>query len=353
VNVDETLDALTLALLPGLAARRVKELRARGPLHEAVCRPEAHADLLAPEHVDALRSGAPRRRAEHELAQARQRGVQIVGCADAAYPDLLSRIYAPPPVLYVKGRLLPDEGERSLALVGARAATPAGLTLARHMARQLAAAGATIVSGLARGVDTAAHRGALDVAGRTLAVLGSALDRVYPAENARLVDAIAERGAVVSEFPLGTAPLPRHFPRRNRVIAGLSRAVVVVEAGEKSGSLTTASSALEEGRDVLAVPGHPSSPLAAGTNRLIRDGAALVRDAVDVASELGFVIPVTRDAGLPADDVLSALPGDAPSSLEELQRRVGRPLPELLTRLGELELASKVRRLPGGLFVRT
>jgi len=236
-------------------------------------------------------------------------------------------------------------------VVGARAATPAGRALGRAMARALAAWGATIVSGLARGIDTAAHEGALDAAGRTVAVLGSGLDCLYPPENAGLARAIEEKGAVVSEFPLGTRALPHHFPRRNRVIAGWARGVVVVEAARRSGALNTAHTAVEEGRDVMAVPGHPSQLACEGTNQLLREGAALVRDARDVAFELGF--GVAAQAPQATDDpVLGALRADAPLGLDDLRARSGLETPELLARLSQLELREEVRRLPGALFVR-
>jgi DNA processing protein len=255
-------------------------------------------------------------------------------------------------VLYVRGRLAPDEGPRSVAIVGSRASTAAGRALAQGMARDLAESRVTVISGLARGIDTAAHSGALAGRGRTVAVLGSGLDELYPRENEGLAAAIEGQGAVVSEFPLGTPPYPANFPRRNRVIAGLSRAVVVVEAAERSGALVTARAALEEGRDVFAVPGHPSQPASAGCNQLIRDGALLVRGAPDVAQEIGLQLPVAP-APPPGDDVLRALRDDVPSSLEELGRKSGLETPALLVRLTELELADKVRRLPGALFVRT
>jgi DNA processing protein len=221
------------------------------------------------------------------------------------------------------------------------------------MARDLAAWGATVVSGLARGIDTAAHEGALEASGRTVAVLGCGLDRTYPAENERLAGRIASAGAVVSEFPLGAPPLPEHFPRRNRVIAGWSRAVVVVEAAARSGALNTARCAADEGRDVLAVPGHPTQLASAGTNQLIRDGAGLVRSAIDVAHELGLEPPATAAAAKPpADPLLGALAGDAPATLEELRARSGLETGALLARLTDLELRDVVRRLPGPLFVR-
>jgi DNA processing protein len=256
-------------------------------------------------------------------------------------------------VLFVRGALLKDEGERAVALVGSRAATAQGLTFARALGRGLAEAGVTVVSGLARGIDAAAHRGALEAEGRTVAVLGSGHGRLYPRENEDLARAIAARGgAVVSEFPVDTRPWKGNFPRRNRVIAGWGRGVVVVEAGERSGALITARLALEEGRDVLAVPGHPTWPGAAGTNALLRDGAVLVRHAGDILEEIG--LGARSPAEMRADDdVLAVLRHDTPSSVEEIAARCDRELPELLSRLGELELTSRVRRLPGSLFVRS
>ena len=346
-----TSDLLTLALLPGLAPRAARILEARGAWHEVLADPDAHTDVLGEEAHALLRSGAALRRAEDERRRAEALGVRIVGWDEPDFPQLLKRIFDPPPVLYVRGRLEGGEGERSLAIVGSRAATPAGRTLARAMARDLAAAGATIVSGLARGIDTAAHQGALDAQGRTVAVLGCGIDRVYPPENEALARAIGERGAVVSEFPLGTPPLPHHFPRRNRVIAGWSRGVLVVEAARRSGALNTAHTAVDEGRDVMAVPGHPSQPAAEGTNQLLRDGAVLVRDARDVAAEMIWELP-SEAPQTSSDPLLAALRKDAPSTLDDLRAKSGLETPELLARLSRLELSDEVRRLPGGLFVR-
>ena len=349
--MDETFDLLTLALLPDVRPAAVRELCARLPLKDALRRPADHADVLPARARARILSGEARRLAREEQGRCQALGIAIVGRDDTDYPDSLRQTFDPPPVLYVRGRLRATEGPTSVAIVGSRAATGAGRALARGMARELAAAGATIVSGLARGIDTAAHLGTLDAGGRTVAVLGSGLDRPYPPENEALAAAVAEKGAVVSEFPLGTVPHPANFPRRNRVIAGWSRAVVVVEAAEKSGALVTARAALDEGREVFAVPGHPSQPTSAGCNALIRDGALLVRGGADVAEGIGLAALVAPDAAS-GDHVLRALRGDAPSSLEELGRRSGLETPELLVRLTELELADKVRRLPGALFVR-
>ncbi len=348
--MEQASDLLTAALLPGFGPRKHKELLSRVSLGEGLAHPGDHPDLFPRAAQDELRSGEARRRGEREFALARERGIRIVGVGEEAYPEWLARIYDPPLVLYVRGSLVPGEGERSLALVGSRAVTPQGAALARALGRDLALIGLTVVSGLARGTDTAAHRGALEASGRTVAVLGSGLDRMYPPENAALADTIAVKGAVVSEFPLGTGPEPGHFPRRNRILAGWGRAVVVVEAGEKSGALITARFALEEGREVMAVPGHPSQPAAAGTNQLIRDGAALVRNSADVAFELGVVPPTPTDRA--EGGLLGHIHNEEPRGLEEIQQRSGLALPELLRQLTELELGAKVRRLPGMLFTR-
>jgi DNA processing protein len=350
--MDSTLDLLTLDLVPGLAPRAAHELLARAPLAEVLGSPAPHGDLLGSPALEALRSGAARRRAEAEVRRAEALAVRIVGRDEADYPAWLRRVYAAPLVLRVRGTLVAGEGERAVAVVGSRAATGLGLAFARTLARDLATAGVTVVSGLARGIDAAAHRGALDGGGRTVAVLGSGLDRLYPSDNAALAPVIEKSGAVVSEFPLGTGPWKQNFPRRNRVIAGWGRAVVVVEAGSRSGALSTARAALDEGRDVMAVPGHPAQPAAEGTNALLRDGAALVRDVRDVLAELGLGGPEGQGT-TPRDDVLATLARGVPASVDEIQARCGFPLPELLARLAELELADAVVRLPGALFVRS
>jgi DNA processing protein len=253
-------------------------------------------------------------------------------------------------VLYCLGELRPEDGA-GIAVVGARAATAYGKTVAERIARELGGAGVTVVSGLARGIDGCAHRGALAAGGRTVAVLGSGLDRVYPPEHRRLAAAVASCGALLSEFPLGSEPEAWHFPLRNRVISGLARGVVVVEAAARSGALVTARLALDEGREVMAVPGHPAAATAAGANQLIRDGARLVRDARDVAEELGLDL---APPALPRDEggALSWLRPDAPASVEDLCARSGLGMGELLAQLTELELQARVRRLPGALYVR-
>jgi DNA processing protein len=353
--VDSTFDLLTIALLPGVRARTVRALADRGPISAVLGQPDDHRDLLTTEARARLGSGEAAREARAELARASRLGVRVVGRDEPEYPGHLRQIYDPPPVLWVRGSLVADEGPRSLAVVGSRACTPAGGALARTLSAQLAAVGATIVSGLARGIDAAAHRGALDAGGRTVAILGSGLDRLYPAEHAGLASALVARGAVVSEFPLGTPAHPGRFPQRNRLIAGWGCGVVVVEAAARSGALITARAALEEGREVFAVPGHPSSDQAAGTNALLRDGARPVRSAGDLAQDLGWPegpLATKPVCPPPADPLLDALRTDAPASLDDLGLRLGWPTQELLARLSALEVESKIRRLPGALFVR-
>ncbi len=348
---NETIDLLTIALLPEVGPRTARELIGRGPLTAVLSHPDEHADLLPASARGSIRSGEARARAAAEEKRARDLGIRIVGRDEADYPEMLREIYDPPPVLYLRGRLAAGEGPRAVAIVGSRAASASGRALARGMSRALAAAGATIVSGLARGIDASAHEGALEAGGRTVAVLGSGLDRIYPPENEGLAARALKEGALVSEFPLGAPPLPGNFPRRNRVIAGWSRAVVVVEAAARSGALSTARAALDEGRDVLAVPGHPGWEGAAGTNALIRDGARLVRSAADVAEEMGLAMPAPPTAA--GDVLLDALRTDTPLSLEDLQSRCRLGLPDLLARLSLLEMTARVRRLPGPAFVKT
>jgi len=339
-----------LALVPGLQPRARSLLLAAPRLDEVFAHPDDHAELLPDAARAALRSGAVKKAADEELAALRRTTIQLLGWGEYGYPELLARIYDPPPVLWVRGTL-PGGDDVGVSIVGSRQATVAGRALARAMARELAGAGVVVVSGLALGIDGEAHVGALEGGGRTVAVLGSGLAEVYPASHAPLAERIERAGALVSEFPLHTRPFKGNFPRRNRVIAGWSPGTVVVEAAARSGALVTARIALEEGREVMAVPGHPGSATSEGTNALIRDGAVLVRGAADVAEQLGVSLPVPV-APAPGEPLLAALRQDAPVSLDELQKRSGVPVPELLQRLGQLELERKVQRLPGALFVR-
>ena len=281
--------------------------------------------------------------------------IEPVAWGDVRYPGLLAAIPDPPPVVWVRG----DIGacaRPAVAVVGSRAASPYGLDIAALVASELVPH-VVVVSGLARGIDSAAHRGALDAGGATVAVLGSGADVIYPPEHAALADRIQACGAIVSELPPGSPPLALHFPARNRVISGLSLAVVVIEAAEKSGSLITAACALEQGREVMAVPGNALSGRNRGSHALIRDGAPIVESGRDVLDQLGLVSmrPVARRApGGPVDDpVLRCMAAGDTYDLDALARLAGIDPVKLLPRLLELELEGSVRRAGGGRFVRS
>ena len=282
-----------------------------------------------------------------EIAALLRVGAVAVPLHSGAYPVRLMGLSDPAPLLLVRGdvRAL---SELSVAIVGARAATVYGKQVARGLAADLAREGVVVVSGLARGIDAEAHRGALDAGGRTVAVQACGIDRVYPSEHRALADQIAANGAVVTELPLGEPPLRQYFPLRNRLISGLSAGVVVVEARERSGSLITANHAANQGRDVFAVPGPITAPTSVGTNRLIRDGAYVVLGPDDVCSELGLVREararprVTKcDLSGLSREILAAL-ADAPASRDELARRLGREPAEFALELLELELANRI-----------
>ena len=281
-----------------------------------------------------------------------QPGNSLMTLADEDYPPSLLEIADPPALLYCKGRrdLL---NQPTLGIVGSRNATPQGMRDAEAFARSLSDAGLTIVSGLALGIDTAAHRGGLAGAGSSIAIIGTGIDRIYPARNKALAHQLAENGLIVSEFPLGTLPLPGHFPRRNRLISGLSRGVLVVEAAPDSGSLITARVATEQGREVFAIPGSIHSPLARGCHALIKQGAKLVESAADILDELAWqqrLAPPVRVQPEPlADAVLDALDG-APTTLDTLAQRSGLTLDALSAKLLTLELDGRIASLPGGRY---
>lgn len=283
-------------------------------------------------------------------------GNELVTWDDDDYPRALLELGFAPPVLFFRGRreLL---NRPALAIVGSRNASAQGMDNARAFARALSDAGLTIVSGLAIGVDAAAHEGALEGASSTLAVVGTGLDRVYPARNRDLAHAIADRGALLSEFVPGTPPRAMNFPRRNRLISGLARGVLVVEAAVQSGSLITARYAGEQGREVFAIPGSIHSPLAKGCHRLIREGAKLVETAADVLEELGLAgtaAPLQSAGAAPMSSghpLLAALAGD-PADIDTLVARTGLAADELVAELTGLELAGQVESRPGGRWQR-
>jgi len=274
---------------------------------------------------------------------------------DAAYPALLLETADPPLLLYAQGRL-ELLGAPALAVVGSRNPSAQGIDNARAFAEHLSRARVTIVSGMALGIDAAAHEGGLAGAGSTMAVVGTGLDRIYPARNRGLAHRIAKQGLLLSEFELGMPPLAENFPQRNRLIAGLSRGTLVVEAALPSGSLITARQALEAGRDVFAIPGSIHSPQSRGCHALIKQGAKLVDSADDILGELNWTpaaaaAPAT-DATRSVDDALLAALGHDPVTLDALLARTGESAAALNARLLELELDGRVARLPGGLYQR-
>lgn len=284
-------------------------------------------------------------------------GIHPLAWNNARFPSALLAIPDPPPVLWYLGALDAFDAP-AVAIVGSRAASAVAVEAAARIGMDLAARGITVVSGLARGVDSAAHRGALRT-GRTIAVLGSGVDRIYPHEHRTLATEIVATGLVVSEYPPGTPPRAFHFPQRNRLISGLSRAVVVIEASERSGSLITAACALEQGREVMAVPGNVLSGRSRGAHALIRDGAKIVEGADDIVDELGFAPGAshalavdTAGSRTSRDPVLRVMEAGQPYDLDGLAGLSGLDSARLLPRLLDLELAGLLRRIEGGRFIR-
>ena len=367
---------LTLRLSPGLGPRRIEGLLEHFGSAQAALDAPPSALRAVPglrAAAAALGSAQVRDAADQEWArvvQAQQAGkaVTLLGRGLAGYPPAFSALSDAPPVVWVRGPL-PDlpATPRSIGIVGTRSASPHALSLTRHIAADLAAAGAVVVSGLARGVDTAAHTAALDAGGVSVGVVGHAVDRVYPAENVDL----ARRLTLLSEYPLGTGPKAHHFPQRNRLIAALSAGVLVVEGELKSGSLITAAHALECGRTVFAVPGRAGDPRAAGPHRLLREGAVLTETASDVMEELGWAAPHpsaelnSADApppvpGSPASPARADLPPEQaavyavlsePRTLDDLSAQAGLDLAAAQTALMMLELAGLVAQ-SGGRWLR-
>lgn len=294
---------------------------------------------------------------EAEWRRLEQQGVSVVILDDPTYPAALREIADPPPVLYARGELSPSD-DWAIAVVGTRRASIYGRQVTERIVSDVARAGVTVVSGLAKGIDTVAHRAALTAGGRTIAVLGSGLDRVYPEENRQLADQIAASGAVLTEYPLGTPPDATNFPRRNRIVSGLARATLVVEADHKSGAMITATQAAEQGRDVFAVPGSIFSPLSAGPHQLIREGAKVVTDASDILEELHLTAVVeeraTREA-LPADPTEAALLrllSDEPTHVDDLTRGAQLASATVTATLTILELKGLARQLGPMQYVR-
>jgi DNA processing protein len=364
---DELADALRLALISGVGPRLRKALLEEFGTAGAVLS-AAPSDLrrvqgIGPELTRRIAVAKDDIDVQEEIERCAANRITILTESDPAYPRMLREIYDPPGILFVRGKILPPDAI-AIAIVGSRHATQYGLAQAERLAGSLARAGITIVSGLARGIDSAAHRGALAAGGRTLAVLGSGVLNMYPPEHAGLAAEVVAQGAVMSESPPLSPPLSGAFPQRNRIISGLSLGVLVVEASTQSGALISARHAMEQGREVFAVPGRVDNRMARGCHRLIRDGAKLVETADDILEELGPLVAPTLSASgeavhHPAElllnefeqQVLACISSD-PTTIDNVVATSKLPTPQVLSTISVLEMRHLIRRLGGNRISR-
>ncbi|MGI6552171.1 MAG: DNA-processing protein DprA [Bacillota bacterium] len=359
--MDEKLFLVGLCHIPGLGARKIRHLRESLGTAEAAWRAskfqlqvktELGKDLT--EYFVSYRDTLDLSRIEDHLKKLK---ISVVSIDEAIYPENLRYIFDPPPVLFYRGSW-EEKDRQCLAIVGSRKPTPYGRTVAELLAGELSASGFTIVSGLARGIDSTAHRGCLRAGGRTIAVLGSGLDMIYPRENGKLAQEIADHGVLVSEYPPGTPPKPFHFPARNRIISGLSLGVIVVEAAARSGALITADLALEQGREVFAVPGPITSPTSGGTNNLIKQGAKLVAGVADILEEYGIgsssgAYSKGEKLSLTADEAsVYNLLDFEPYHIDQIAAKTGWPAGRIYSVLIFLELNGLIEQLPGKYFIK-
>ncbi len=373
-NLETTLrDWIALSFVVGVGSRTAAMLidRFGSPtLVFSASAPSLESAGLSRETIDAMKGSETREKALREIEGLARLGGAALTLANERYPKLLRETYDPPIVIYCLGDVAAALSQPAVAVVGSRRCSTYGRNVAEKLSRELAERGVTIVSGLARGIDSAAHRGALDGHGLTVGVMGTGLDAVYPKENRRLATRIAEQGALITEFPLATPPASQNFPFRNRVISGLGLGVMVVEGAERSGSLITARLAYEQGRDVFAVPGNITSAKSFGPNYLIKDGAKLVQTWRDVVEELPVEIKAAilsaergemrteqarvEEAELSNSErkVLKMLNTDEPVHIDQLISRAGIGLGELMGALLKLEMLDRIRQLPGKSFVR-
>jgi DNA processing protein len=363
----DVVDLLTLNLIPNLGPRLTAALLEHFGSPSAVRRATAaqlrQVHLIGPtlsEQFAAALAAAP---IDREIEAIRRYGVRLVALGSPDYPAALAQIANPPHLLYLRGALTPAD-DRAVAVVGSRGCTGYGRRVTERLAADLVAAGYTVVSGLARGIDGVAHAAALKAGGRTIAVLAGGLSRIYPPEHADLAAQIEAAGAIISEAPMNSEPLPAMFPPRNRIISGLAQAVVVVEAADKSGTLITARHALEQNREVFAVPGPVDNPASAGCHRLIREGATLARSADDIIEALGTGLSPgapgepTKSLPLPPPELDGTgrqvwdFLADGPRHVDAMTQQLGLPVTELTRTLMGLEMKKVVRRLPGNQYER-
>ena len=372
-QANSLLDWIALSFVTGVGSRTAAMLIDRfGTPASALdaTTPGLEAAGLNRDTIDAIKSPEPREQASREIEELARIGGEALTLGDERYPRLLRETYDPPIVIYCLGDLAAALAQPAIAIVGSRRCSTYGRNVAEKLSRELAERGVTIVSGLARGIDSAAHRGAVEGRGLTVAVMGTGLDGVYPKENRKLAGRIVEQGALVTEFPLSTPPVSQNFPFRNRVISGLVFGVMVVEGAERSGSLITARLAYEQGRDVFAVPGNITSAKSFGPNYLIKDGAKLVQTWRDVIEELPAETkaPIlsaergeTRTKQIVIDEVtlsdserrvLKMLNTDEPVHIDQLISKAGMSSGELMGALLKLEMTDRIRQLPGKCCVK-
>jgi DNA processing protein len=361
VNEKDIIDLLRLYSIPGIGSARFRNLlNVFGTPQNVLSAPlQRLTDVNGIERSTALKikNGVSDANINKQLRFLKDKHIKIIAIWDPAYPPILKKIYDPPSVLFVSGEFNKKD-EQAIAVVGTREPTFYGRYATEMITRELIRNNFTIVSGLARGADTIAHQTALKNGGRTIAVLGSGMDILYPPENTRLAIAIAGSGAVISEYPLGTIPDPGNFPRRNRIVSGLSLGVLVTEAGNKSGAIITAFEALEQNREVFAVPGPINSRQSLGTNRLIKAGAKLVQEPDDILQELDAKINIKKTAheNLPElDDKEKEIYNfltENPIHIDQLARKCQRSTSEVISVLLTLELIGIVKQLSGKMFMR-
>jgi DNA processing protein len=358
--MDDKLYWLALNMVPGVGPITYRNLVNKFHDPERIFAASAH-ELAAVEGIGektirTIKEFPSERMAEGELKKVKDLGASILTLHDQGYPKNLLQIYDPPPLLYVRGELGGGD-PLMIAMVGSRRGSSYGRGVTKRISKELASAGVTVVSGMARGIDTFAHLGALEAGGRTVAVFGCGIDVIYPPENKKLFADIIDHGAVISEFPLSTPPDGKNFPRRNRIISGVSWGVVIVEATADSGSLITASHALEQGREVFAVPGNVGMATSKGTNRLIKQGAKLVEEAHDILTEVlpQYGVKPENDDFPPLsdaeDDILRHL-SYTPLHIDEISRLSQMEVQRVSTILLGLELKGVISQLGGKMFVR-
>lgn len=352
------------ANLKGIATRKKAELlrlfNSPAEIYKADAIELAKTGVLNRDNITAVLSKEYRDTVDRTIEEIDKKNINVITLNSSTYPELLKNICDPPICLYVKGKLYADE--LSIAVVGSRRASGYGITVAKKISGELAQSNICVISGMARGIDTAAHVGALSFKGRTIAVLGCGIDLVYPPENKKLMEQIIEYGAVISEYPPGVEPAPHHFPVRNRIVSGMSVGVLVVEAGEKSGSLITAQLALEQGRDVYALPGNVISINSKGTNKLIQDGAKLVTSVQDILDELHWYknfntknvhfennSKINSSLNNDEKDVFELLSFES-LYIDEIQKKLSINMPLLHSILLSLEMKGLIKRDPGGKY---